>query len=45
MASNPRHITSADLFFFSHVPKFFNKPFEFYCIKQIDNIFPCVCVL
>ena len=28
MASNPRQITSADLFFF--------------CIKQIDYIFPCV---
>ena len=22
--------------------KSFNKPFDFYCIKQIDNIFPCV---
>ena len=29
MASNPRQITSADLFFFFHAPKTFNKPFEF----------------
>ena len=44
MASNPRQITSADLFFFFSCPQ---NPsvnhLNFYCIKQIDNIFP-VCV-
>ena len=35
MASNPRQITSADLFFFFMHQKSFNKPFlNFYCIKQ-----------
>ena len=34
MASNPRQITWADLFFFFHGPKSFNK--------QFDYIFPCV---
>ena len=45
IASNPRQITSADLFFFFHAPKAFyciKKQKAFYCIKQIDNIFPCV---
>ena len=39
MASNPRQITSADLFFFFHAPI---NHLSFYCIKQIDYIFPCV---
>ena len=26
------------------LPFYCIKPFEFYCIKQIDNIFPCVYV-
>ena len=33
MASNPRQITSADLFSFLHARKFFNKPFEFLLYK------------
>ena len=44
MTSNPRHITSANLFFFFHAPKTLQKIVNFSCIKQIDNIFPCVCV-
>ena len=31
--SNPRHNTSADLFFFFHATKSFNKPFEFVLYK------------
>ena len=46
MASNPRQITSADLFFFFFMPQ---NPsinhLNFYCIKQIDKIIPCVCLL
>ena len=33
MASNPRQITSADLFFFSHAPKSFNKPLQIFLYK------------
>ena len=33
MASNPHQIMSADLFFFYHAPKSFNKPFEFLLYK------------
>ena len=41
---HPRQITSADLFFFFHAPKNTSKNhLNFCCIKQIDNIFPCVC--
>ena len=40
-----REITSADLFFFFHDTKSFKKPSEFLFIKQIDNIFPCVCTV
>ena len=42
MTSNPRHITSADFFFFFH-PSI--NHLNFYCIKQIGNIFPCVCTV
>ena len=34
--------TSADLFFFFHAPK---NHLNFYCIKQIDKICPCVCIV
>ena len=43
MTSNPRHITSADLFLFFHAPKSFNKPFEFLLYKTNRLHFP-VCV-
>ena len=47
MASNPRQITSADLFFFFQAPP---NPsinhLNFFCIKQIYYIFsPCVCAV
>ena len=45
MGSNPRQITSADLFFFFDAPKNPSINYlHFYCIKQIDDIFPFVCV-
>ena len=37
--------TSADLFFFFNDQKSFNKSLDFYCIKQIDYIIPCVCIV
>ena len=41
--SNPRQITSADLFFFLHAPQHpAINHLSFYCIKQIDYISPCV---
>ena len=39
----PRHITSADLFFFFMPQNPSINHLNFYCIKQIYNIFPCVC--
>ena len=44
MASNPHQQTC---FSFFVLQKSFNKPFEFllYSIKQIDNIFLCVCTV
>ena len=36
----PRQITSADLLLNPSI-----NPLKFYCIKQIDYIFRCVCVL
>ena len=43
MPSNPRQITSADLFFFFHAPNPSINHVNFYCIKQVDYIFRCVC--
>ena len=39
-----RHITSANLFFFFHAPKSFNKPFEFLLYKT-NRLHFSVCVL
>ena len=47
MASNPRQSTRQQICFsfFMH-QKSFNKPFEFQLyIKQIDFIFPCLCIV
>ena len=41
----PRHITSADLFFFFMPQNPSINHLNFYCIKQIYNIFPCVCTV
>ena len=39
-----RQITSADLFLFFHAHRNSSiKHLHFYCIKQIDYIFLCVC--
>ena len=48
MASSPRQITSADLFFFFHFscpknPSLYHL--NFYNLYKIDYIFPCMCVL
>ena len=49
MMSNPHQITSADLFLSFPCPKNTARSsinnLIFYCIKQIDYIFPCVCTL
>ena len=46
MASTPRQITSADFFFcFLCLPNSSISHLDFYCIKQIDYIFPCVCTV
>ena len=44
MASNPRQIMSAELFFFFHAcPKYPSiNHLNFYCIKQIGYVCPCV---
>ena len=43
MTSNPRHITSADLFFFFHAPKSFKKALKFLSYKTTRLHFS-VCV-
>ena len=43
--SDDAKFTSADLFFFFHTPKSFNKPFEFLLYKTNRLYFPVRCVL
>ena len=45
MASNPRHVTSADLFSFLCPKSPSINHLNFYCIPQIDYIFPCACTV
>ena len=47
MASNPRHAdhVSGLVFVFSCPPNPSVNHLNFYCIKQVDYIFPCVCTV